>query len=229
MKKTTMKNTRRLLCALVLSTLGCAGAHAAGLDLSDCDILIGKKSAAAYQGWLKDNHKQAEAGDRDAIQVRAIEAFNRLACHEEAVTGDEGWGVTMTSADGASESHQPAGIVGIRKQPGAWRALNQAVKFGHQAGAFDVGVRGAAADLVARYAADLPQQLEGAYEDAAGVYEYDCVLKRRFGRRDREAGCASARASRARLIPLVPAARRQTLDASARQWAERLPDVPKDQ
>ncbi|SEN52951.1 hypothetical protein SAMN05428959_102266 [Duganella sp. CF517] len=224
-----MKNTRRLLCAIVLSAIGCAGAHAASLDLSDCDILIGKKSGAAYQGWLKDNHKQAESGDRDAIRLRAIEALNRLACHEELLTGDEGWGVTMTSSDGASESHQPAIIVDIRKQKGAWSALNQAVKFAHQAGAFDVGMKGAAADLVARYAADLPGQLEAAYGDAAGVYEYDCVLKRRYGRRDRDAGCASARTSRARLMTLVPAARRQPLDAAARQWAERLPAVPKDQ
>jgi hypothetical protein len=191
--------------------------------------LIGKKSAAAYQGWLKENQKQAEAGDRDAIRLRAIEAHNRLACHEEKTTGDEGWGMTMTSADGASESHQPPGIPDIRKQPAAWRVLNQAVKFGQQAGAVDVGMKGASAELVSRYAADLPQQLEGAYEDAAAVYEYDCVLKRSFGRRDREAGCASARATRAKLIPLVPATRRQTLDASARLWAERLPAVPKDQ
>ena len=224
-----MKTTRRLLCALMLSTFGCAGAHAAGLELSDCDILLGKKSATAYQGWLKQNQKEAEAGDRDAISSRAIEAFNRLACHEELITGDEGWGMIMTSADGASESRQPAGIPNIRKQPGAWRALNQAVKFGHQAGGFDVGMKGASAELVSLYAADLPQQLDGAYEDAAAVYEYDCVLKRRFGRRDREAGCASARATRARLVPLVPAARRQTLDASARLWAERLPAVPKNQ
>lgn len=224
-----MKTTPRLLCAIVLSLLGSAGAHAASLELDDCDILLGKKSAAAYQGWLKDNNKQAEAGDREAIRLRAIEASNRLACHEELLTGDEGWGMVMTSADGTSESKEPAGIPDIRKQAAAWRALNQAVKFGHQAGAFDVGMKGASAQLVSRYAADLPQQLEGAYEDAAAVYEFDCVLKRRFGRRDRDAGCASARATRAKLIARVPAARRQTLDASARLWAERLPAVPKDQ
>ena len=224
-----MKTPPRLLCAILLSLLGSAGAHAASLELDDCDILLGKKSAAAYQGWLKDNNKQAEAGDREAIRLRAIEASNRLACHEELLTGDEGWGMVMTSADGTSESKEPAGIPDIRKQPAAWRALNQAVKFGHQAGAFDVGMKGASAQLVSRYAADLPQQLEGAYEDAAAVYEFDCVLKRRFGRRDRDAGCASARATRAKLIARVPAARRQTLDASARLWAERLPAVPKDQ
>lgn len=203
--------------------------HAASLELSDCDILIGKKSNAAYKGWLKDNQKEAEAGDRDAIRLRAIEALNRLACYEEELTGDEGWGMTMTTSDGSSETHLPPGIPDIRKQPAAWRALNQAVKYGHQAGAFDVGHKGAAAELVVRYAADLPQQLEAAYEDAAGVYEYDCVLKRRFGRRDRDAGCASGRTMRARLTPLVSAERRQALDATARVWAKQLPAVPKDQ
>ena len=224
-----MKTARRLLYPLVLATLACAGAHAAELDLSDCDVLIGKKSNAAYKGWLKDNQKEAEAGDREAIRLRAIEAHNRLACHEEVLTGDDGWGMTITSADGTSESHLPPGIADIRKHPAAWRALNQAVKYGRQAGAFDVGHKGAAAELVVRYAADLPQQLEPAYEDAAAVYEYDCVLKRQFGRRDRDAGCASARTARARLIPLVAAERRKALDASARRWAEQLPAVPRNQ
>jgi hypothetical protein len=135
----------------------------------------------------------------------------------------------MTSADGTSETQLPPTITDIRKQAPAWRALNQAVKYGHQAGAFDVGYKGAAAQLVVRYAAELPEQLEAAYEDAAAVYEYDCVLKRQFGRRDRNAGCASARTTRARLLPLVAAERRQVLDVSARQWAEQLPAVPKNQ
>ncbi|MQA39133.1 hypothetical protein [Rugamonas aquatica] len=226
---TTMKTTHRLLYTLLLATLGCASAHAAGLELSDCDILIGKKSNAAYKDWLKDNQKEADAGDRDAIRLRAIEAHNRLACYEEKLTGDNGWGMTMTSSDGSSETRQPPGIANIRKQPAAWRTLNQAVKYGHQAGAFDVGLKGASAELVVRYAAELPQQLEAAYEDAAAVYEYDCVLKRQFGRRDRNAGCASGRAARARLIPMVAAERRQALDASARLWAEQLPAVPKNQ
>jgi hypothetical protein len=222
------RTSRRLLLPFILATLGCAGAHAAELDLSDCDVLIGKKANAAYKGWLKDNGKAADGGEREAIRLRAIEAHNRLACHEEAITGDEGWGVIMTSGDGTSETHLPPGIPNIRKQPAAWRTLNEAVKYGHQAGAFDVGQKGAAAELVVRYAADLPQFLEAAYEDAAAVYEHDCVLKRQFGRRDRDAGCTSARTARARLIPLVAPERRKALDASARQWAEQLPAAPKN-
>jgi len=224
-----MKTPGRLLCAMLLATLGCASVHAADLELDDCDVLIDKKSNAAYKGWMKENQKEAEAGNRDAIRLRAAEANNRLACHEEALTGHSGWGVTMTSADGSSETQLPPTITDIRKQAPAWRALNQAVKYGHQAGAFDVGYKGAAAQLVVRYAAELPEQLEAAYEDAAAVYEYDCVLKRQFGRRDRNAGCASARTTRARLLPLVAAERRQVLDVSARQWAEQLPAVPKNQ
>ena len=222
-----MKTIRNLLYPLILATASCASAHAADLELSDCDILIGKKMNAAYKGWLKDNNKQAEAGDREAIRLRAIEASNRLSCHQEAITGDDGWGMIVTSGDGTSETHLPPGIPNIRKHPAAWQALNQAAKYGHQAGAFDVGHKGAAAELVVRYAADLPQYLEGAYEDAAAVYEYVCVLKRKFGRRDRATGCASARTARARLIPLVAAERRRTLDASARRWAEQLPAVAK--
>lgn len=222
-----MKTTRHLLYSLMLATLSCASAHAADLELSDCDILIGKKQNAAYKGWMKDNQKSAEAGDREAIRLRAIEASNRLACHQEAITGDEGWVMIVSSDDGTSESHLPPGIPNIRKHPAAWQALNQAVKYGHQAGAFDVGHKGAAAEIVVRYAAYLPQYLEGAYEDAAAVYEHDCVLKRKFGRRDRVSGCASARTARARLIPLVAPERRRVLDASARRWAEDLPAAAK--
>lgn len=222
-----MKTARRLLCPLVLATLCCAGAHAADLELDDCDILIGKKSSAAYKGWLKENLKKADAGDRDAIRLAAIEAHNRLACHEEVLTGHSGWGMTMTSSDGVSETRLPPGIANIRKQPAAWQALNQAVKYGHRAGAFDVGHKGAVAELVVRYAADLPRNLEEAYEDAAAVYEHDCVLKRKFGRRDRASGCAGARTARARLIPLVAAERRRALDASARRWAEQAPAAPR--
>lgn len=217
-----MTISHRLLYTFVVTMLGCASAHAAGLELSDCDILIGKKSNAEYKDWLKTNQKQAEAGDRDAIRLRAIEAHNRLACYEQKLTGNNGWGMIITSADGTSETKLPPGITDIRKQPAAWRALNQAVQYGHQAGAFDVGQKGALAELVARYAADLPQQLESAYEDAAGVYEYDCVLKRQFGRRDRNASCASSRTARAQLIPLVAPERRQVLDASAHQWAKQV-------
>jgi hypothetical protein len=54
------------------------------------------------------------------------------------------------------------------------------------------------------------------------VYEYDCVLKRQFGRRDRAAGCASSRTARAQLIPLVAPERRQMLDAAAHLWAKQL-------
>ncbi|GGY97168.1 hypothetical protein ACFFTM_13965 [Pseudoduganella plicata] len=222
-----MKTTRHLPYSLMLAALCCVSAQAADLDLSDCDVLIGKKHNAAYKGWARDNQKSAEAGDREAIRLRAIEASNRLACHQEVITGDDDWGMIVSSADGTSETHLPPGIPNIRKHPAAWRALNQAAKYGHQAGAFGVGHKGAAAELVLRYAADLPQYLEGAYEDAAAVYEYDCVLKRKFERRDRAAGCASARTARARLIPLVAAERRRALDASARRWAEGLPTASK--
>lgn len=220
---------KSLLYPLILAALSCTSVHAAELELDDCDVQFGKKSNAAYKGWMKENQKEAEAGNRDAIRLRAAEANNRLACHEELLTGHSGWGVTMVSDDGRSESQLPPIITGIRKQAAAWQALNQAVKYGRQAGAFDVGYKGATAQLVVRYSAELPEHVEAAYEDAAAVYEYDCILKRQFGRRDRAAGCASARASRARLIPLVTAERRQALDISARQWAEQLPAVPKNQ
>ncbi|WP_156397799.1 hypothetical protein [Duganella sp. Root198D2] len=229
LEKHDRKEMKNLFCTLLLATLGCASVHAADLELDDCDVLLGKKSNAAYKSWMKENHKEAESGNRDAIRLRAAEANNRLACHEEVLTGSSGWGVTMTSADGSSESQLPPIITDIRKHAAAWRALNQAVKYGHQAGAFDVGYKGAAAQQVMRYAAELPEQLEGAYADAAAVYEYDCVLKRQFGRRDRNAGCASVRSTKARLLPLVAAERRQVLDVSARQWAEQLPAVPKNQ
>ncbi|AXA90551.1 hypothetical protein DPH57_04800 [Massilia sp. YMA4] len=83
---------------------------------------------AAYKGWLKYNKKQAEASDREAIRLRAIEASNQLSCHRGGITGDDGWGMIVTSTDRTSETHLPPGIAKIRKHPAAWQALNQAAK-----------------------------------------------------------------------------------------------------
>ena len=40
------------------------------------------------------------------------------------------------------------------------------------------------AELVVKYKQALPDQIESAYEDIAGNHEFDCVLKRQYGKRD---------------------------------------------
>lgn len=212
----------RLCASLALAAVLLPGAYAADLDLSDCDILSGKKSAAAFKNWSADNHRRAEAGDQDAIRHRAAAAMNRLACLEEAETGDEGWSSIATSGDGEAEISEPAGIANIAGKPAALKALKDAVRYTHQAGAFDPGYRNASAETVAQYAAALPELIEQAYGDAAGTYAFDCVLKRTHGKRDGKTACIMARNVRARLTPKVPAARRTALDTAGRAWAEQV-------
>lgn len=211
----------------LLSSLAMAGAHAAALDLSDCTILNGKKSAAAYKKWVSENQRQAEAGDQDAIRARAGATSNRLACLEEELTGDEGWGVVMTSGSGedaVTQSSGPAGIANIGKHPVALKALKDRVKYLRQAGQFDPAYKSMAARTAAKYIAALPELIEPAYADAAGAYAVDCILKRKIGERSAATGCAMIRPTRAQLMTKVAPARRAILDAEADAWARQLPN-----
>lgn len=226
---TVTTTMRRALLALSLAALGGA-VHAAGLDLSDCRIINGKRAAAEYKAWRVENGKLAGQGDRDAIGMRAADANNRLACQEEVLTGNSGWSVTVSSSDpkqaGESTTTTPAGIADIRRHPQAWNTLKEAVRLTRQAGAFDPGFKSISAQIVLRYAHALPDQLEAAYSDAEGAYEYDCVLKKPFGERNTDAACTADRSARAQLLPLVKPARREALDAAAHAWAEQLPATP---
>jgi hypothetical protein len=152
--------------------------------------------------------------------------MNRLACLEEEETGDEGWSVIETSRDdgeaAVSEMSQPAGIADIARKPKALKALKDAVRHTHQAGAFDPGYRSVSAETVAKYAAALPELVEQAYADIAGVYEFDCLQKRKYGKRDSKTACIVARNARAKLTPAVPAARRAVFDEAGRDWASKV-------
>lgn len=221
---TTLYKT--LLCTLLLSALA-PSIHAAELDLADCDILTGGKAAATYQRWLQTNGREADGGDREAIRNRAAVASNVLACHEEKLTGDIGWSVIETTASGKNagdtQSTLPPGIANIEKHAAAFKSLKDAVRYSHQAGAFDPGYKSISAQTVARYAGALPEALEQGYEDAAGAYEFDCVLKRSFGKRVTAISCTIDRTARAQLLPLVAPARRAVLDAQGRAWAGKMP------
>lgn len=214
------------IATLILSAMAPL-THAAELDLADCDILTGGKAAATYKSWLQTNGREADGGDREAIRNRAAVAGNVLACHEEKLTGDSGWGVIETTASGKNagdtQSKLPPGIANIEKHAAAFKSLKDAVRYSHQAGAFDPGYRSISAQTVARYAGALPELLEQGYEDAAGAYEFDCVLKRAFGKRVTAVSCTIDRTTRAQLLPLVAPARRQALDALGRAWAEKVP------
>ena len=216
------RTLRHLAMAAMVAAAGMP-AHAASLELDDCRVLIGGRSAAAYKAWKAEATRLAAGGDADATRSLAAEANNRLVCHEEAVTGDAGWTVIQSSPDtGSTETTGPTGIADIQNRPAALAALKDAVSLAHQAGSFDPGYRAIAATLVARYQRVLPDRLESAYEDAAGVYEFDCVLKRAYGRRAAGAACASSRAVRAQLMRHLAPERRSRLDLAGRTWAEQV-------
>jgi hypothetical protein len=224
--KKNLPRTRHGL-ALLLSSVLISGAQAATFDLSDCAVLSGKQSASAYKKWKTDNQRRADAGEQDAVRHRAAVAMNWLACLQEAESGDEGWTIVEQGGDadkgGVSKTTGPAGIPEIAKKPASLKALKEALRYSHQAGAFDPGYRGMSAQLAARYATALPESVEDAYADAAGAYEFDCVLKRPYDKRDSKFACAMIRPAKAQLSLKVAPARRAQLDATAKAWAQGIP------
>lgn len=199
-----------------------ASAHAEKVSLDDCNLLLAKPVRADLQALLNKNRRLAAEGNADSKKLLAAEANNRLACFEEKLTENSGWAVTMTSADGSSETSSTPGIPNIKKNPEAFAALKDAVKYTHDAGAGDPAYRDMSAQIVLRYLSTLPESLETAYEDIAGANHLECVLKRKFGKRDTKFVCASQRSSLAQLSVKLPADRRAALDARAQQWAENL-------
>jgi hypothetical protein len=218
---------KHLASAMLLSAVVMSGAQAATFDLSDCDVLSGKQSASAYKKWKTDNQRRAESGEQDAIRHRAAAAMNWLACLQEAESGDEGWTIVEQGGDagkgGVSTTTGPAGIADIAKKPAPLKALKEALRYSHQAGAFDPGYRSMSAQLAARYAAALPESVDDGYADAAGAYEFDCVLKRPYDKRDSKFACAMVRPAKAQLGLRVAPARRAELDATAKAWAQGIP------
>lgn len=218
------RTTHRLFFACL--TLACAayGAQtfAADLQLDDCDVLLGHKQAADYKAWKAGALQAAAQNDLDALRELAAESNNRLVCQEEVLTGDSGWAITEETSDGVAQTTRAAGIPNIRKQPAAYAALKDAVRYNHEVGRVDPGYRALSASLVARYAQALPEALDDAYGDAMGAYEFDCVLKRKFGRRLQDAACADDRQTLAQLRTKVSADKRAALDEAARTWAREL-------
>ena len=218
------RTTHHFFLACITFVCATYGAQtlAASLELDDCDVLIGHKQAADYKAWKAGALKAAAQNDLDALRELAAESNNRLVCQQEALTGDSGWAITEETSDGVSQTTQTAGIPNIRKQPAAFAALKDAVRYNHEVGRVDPGYRALSASLVARYASDLPEAVDDAYADAMGAYEFDCVLKRKFGRRLQDAACADDRQTLAQLRTKVSAEKRAVLDEAARTWAREL-------
>ncbi len=213
--------------ALLLTAVFMSGAHAATMDLSECSVLSGKAFASDYKKWKIDNQRRADAGEQEAIRARAGVAFNWLACLEEEQSGDEGWTVVEESGNadkgGVSKTTGPAGIADIAKKPAALKALKEALRYSHQAGAFDPGYRSMSGQLAAKYVKALPESIEDGYVDAAGAYEFDCILKRPYDNRNSKIACAMIRPAKAQLALKVAPERRAALDATAKAWAQAVP------
>jgi len=220
-----MKNLSKIsqLGLLICMALNCASSQAAKISLDDCDLITAKPLRADFQAWLNKNRKLAMEGNIESQTYVAAEANNRLACIEEKITEKSGWTMTMSSGDGTSETTSNPGIPNIKKNADAYAALKDAVKYTHLAGASDPAYRGMSAQLVLRYQSVLPEALETAYEDVAGANQLECVLKRKFGKRDAQYACASHRTTLAQLTTKVPAERRAILDQRAQQWAADFP------
>jgi len=220
-----MKITPKMSCAGLLISLALVStsSQAAKISLDDCDLITSKPLRADFQQWLNKNRKLAVEGNAQALTYLAAEANNRLSCLEEKITEKSQWTMTVSSGDGANETTSNPGIADIKKYPDAFAALKDAVNYTHQAGANDPAYRGLSAQLVLRYQAVLPEAIETAYEDVAGANHLECVLKRKFGKRDAQYACASHRTTLAQLTTKISTERRAVLDKKALQWAAEFP------
>ncbi|MEK8032549.1 hypothetical protein AACH06_17135 [Ideonella sp. DXS29W] len=199
----------------------------ASLDLDDCEVLIGQRQASAYKKWRAEMQALSQKGDRQAIVALAGVANNVMACHEEALVPEQGWSMSLSTPGGTTETQSPTGIPDIGKRPGVLADLKQLVDRTHSAGAFDPAYRRISAEWVTKYSSVLQDRLAQAYEDAAGAYQSDCVLKRAIGKRDLQFSCAADRRVLAQLVPLVPADVRAQADKRAAEWAKALnPALP---
>lgn len=217
----------RTPAALSLTLFLACSSHAATkaeppLSLDDCQVLMGQKQVSAYKKWRADALAMANQGHRGAIRALAGVANNLMACHEEALVPDQGWTVTTSTGDGSSETNSPPGIPDIAKRPAVLADLKDLVARAHAAGAFDPAYKRISAEWVAKYAVALGDAKPQAYEDAAGAYQLDCVLKHAIGKRDVQYSCQADRRVLAQLLPGVPAAFRAQADQRAAQWAQRF-------
>jgi hypothetical protein len=197
---------------------------AESLDLSDCDVLLGKKDRPEFDRWLSRVHLDAKAGQLYARRAIAGAANNTMACHEEAATGnDSAWKLSVSSKDEKGQdvvgTRTSEGIKDVQQRPAALKALREVIAQSHSVGEFDPGYRTVAAEWVLKYSKILPDLLPQAYEDVAGAYQFDCVLKRSYGKRLREEACADERQLVRQFLPRVSAHQRDAADRRAAAWA----------
>ncbi len=217
-----MKSRTSLLLALLILpfSLASSSAYAAKLDLEDCDQLLAKPASKELQSLLDKNKKAATNGDQNALILLAGITNNKLACHEEKITGNSGWGVVMSDDKGNVESKLPSGIKDIKKYPEAWASLQDFLNYANKAGEKDPAYRGMLAQKILTYGHDVPDWLERGYEALSGGNQLECVMKKQVGKRDRRFVCQEYRSWLAQYSVRLNQDKRNELDSKALQWAQ---------
>lgn len=214
--------TRLFLTTLLLAA--CAPlAHAASAvtdtDLEDCSVLLGKAKKAAFDRTLKTMKQAAASGDADDVMRYGAAVHNRLACLNTKYTGDEGWGVVMSSADGTSveAKHPPHADPAVH--PDVAATLREAIRNFERIADTDLRARTLLGQYHADYAGYLKQPAQG-YVYMASVYSAQC---RNVAERDKDtqSRCQTLRQDRILYNGLVAPAQRTRLDDAATVWADR--------
>lgn len=213
--KLLFPSTLAICCSLIISP-----AFAAKLDLQDCDQLLAKPVSKEIQGLIDKNKKAAAAGNADAQVFLTGFANNKLACQEEKITGNSGWGVVMSDDKGNVESHRATGIKDIKKYPEAWTTLQDFLNYAQQAGQTDPAVRGMLAQKILDYKNDLPEWMARGYEALSGGNQLECVMKKQVGKRDRRFVCQEYRSLLAQYSVSLSEDQRLALDKKALLWAQ---------
>lgn len=213
--------TRRFLTTLLLAA--CAPlAHAAGAvtdtDLEDCNVLLGKTKKAAFDRTLKTMQQAASRGDAGDVMRYGAALHNRLACLNTKYTGDEGWGMVMSSEDGSSVEAKHPPHADPAAHPDLAAALRAAVRNFERIADTDLRARTLLGQYHADYAGYLKQPAQG-YVYMASVYSAQCrnVADRDKATRSR---CQTLRQDRILYNGLVAPAQRAQLDDAATAWAD---------
>lgn len=216
-----MRKIGLTLCAMLIASSSGAAVAAPSLvdgDLENCEVLMGRTKKAAFDAALKAAKSAAPATAGGAMHYGAI-LNNKMACIDEESTGSSGWGVVMSSEDGAESEaiHAPHADPGTI--PALASTLGEAIRTYERVADTEINARVLLGKYYADYNAYLKEPGKG-YLYAASVYSAECRTAKQ--RNPRSNGrCDSLRHDRILYNSLIPPAQRSALDAQAKAWADR--------
>lgn len=198
-----------LLSALYTMQAVAASATINGDDLQDCPVLLGQRKQAAYQSYMTQLKQQ---GDADSGLMFAEILHNRFTCMEQAVTGETGWSISQSTADGSVSTQNSPTLAHMKQYPEVLRALNQAVQALSQVAEEKVDARIFLGQYYAKYHEELGHADTGYFYLASAVAT-------KCASRANKMQCQYLKQEKINYLGLLDQAARQRLDQQASVWA----------